>query len=89
MNMKAIFALAVVAGVALVPAGAGAQERLRDGAMGAAAGALVGGPVGLVVGGVVGYTAGPEIARGAHPRHRRYYHDERSHDGGSRPSGER
>ena len=79
--MKAIFAAAVVAIVAVVtvtPAGAG--ERLRDGAMGAVAGALVGGPVGLVAGGVIGYTAGPGIARGVNPHNRRI-HEDRYNDG--------
>jgi hypothetical protein len=41
-----------------------AQERLRDGAVGAVGGAIVGGPVGAAVGGVGGYVAGPAITRG-------------------------
>jgi hypothetical protein len=60
--MKKIVIMAMIAGIALLPAVADAQERLGDGAMGALAGALVGGPVGLVAGGVVGYSAGPAIA---------------------------
>jgi hypothetical protein len=77
MTMRAIFtaaAVTIIAGVAVTPAGA--SERLRDGATGAAAGAVVGGPVGLVAGGVVGYTAGPKIARHIHPRNRRVHEDD-------------
>jgi hypothetical protein len=73
--MKTLLTAAVIiAGVALVPAMAGAQERLGDGAMGAVAGALVGGPVGAVAGGVVGYTSGPTISRGLGFHHRHYRH---------------
>ena len=65
--MKAIFtaAIAVVAGLAVAPAGAG--ERLRDGAMGA-----------VVIGtmaGETGYTAGRHVARDVNPRNRRLHHD--------------
>jgi hypothetical protein len=76
MTMKAIFAAAIIvaAGVAIVPAAANAQERLKDGAMGAVAGALVLGPIGLVAGGVIGYTNGPNIARGMNVRDRRHHH---------------
>ena len=54
------------------------QERLRDGVVGAGAGALVGGPVGAVVGGAAGYIAGPAVThgvvRGHHRRYRRRHH---------------
>lgn len=63
------FAAAVLAACAASPAGA--QERFREGLMGAGAGALVGGPVGAVVGGATGYIAGPGIARSIF--HRRHY----------------
>ncbi|MGB7258388.1 MAG: hypothetical protein WBD48_09970 [Pseudolabrys sp.] len=74
-NMKSLLTAAIiVAGVAIAPAIAGAQERIGDGAMGAAAGAIVGGPVGAVAGGVVGYTAGPTISRGLGFHHRYHHH---------------
>jgi len=63
--MKAIFTAAIVAGLAVTPAGAG--ERLRDGAMGA-----------VVIGalsGEAGYTAGQYVARDVNPRNRRLHHD--------------
>jgi hypothetical protein len=74
MNKLAI-AIAAAA-IAVLPAAAGAQERLGDAALGALSGALVGGPVGAVAGGVVGFTAGPSIAhswglRRHHPHHER------------------
>ncbi|HVV60913.1 MAG TPA: hypothetical protein VHD14_04050 [Pseudolabrys sp.] len=75
--MKNLLAVAIVAtGVAIAPGIAGAQERIGDGAMGAAAGAIVGGPIGAVAGGVVGYTAGPTISRGLgfHRHHHHYRH---------------
>jgi hypothetical protein len=76
---KFLFILAFAVGIALASSAARAQQRLTDGAMGAAAGALVGGPVGLVAGGVIGFTAGPHISHGLfhHGRHyyvRRVYH---------------
>lgn len=49
--------------LACVPAGAVAQERAGDAALGAVSGAIVLGPIGAVAGAVVGYTAGPSIAR--------------------------
>lgn len=69
-----IGAAALAATLTLVPAAAGAQERIGDGLMGAGAGLLVGGPVGAVAGGAIGYAAGPHISRGmGFHRHHRYY----------------
>jgi hypothetical protein len=70
--MKAFVALGMLAGFALVPAGALASERVGDAALGALAGAVVAGPVGLVGGGVIGYTAGPGIAGEWGLRHRHH-----------------
>ncbi|HLK83763.1 MAG TPA: hypothetical protein VKT99_20040 [Xanthobacteraceae bacterium] len=74
--MRQAIAIAVVAAALLAPTAAGAGERVFDGALGAAAGALVGGPIGLVAGGAVGYVAGPRISRGLgfhhHYRHGYY-----------------
>ena len=70
--MKKAFAIAVVAAAVLVPAAAGAGERVNDMALGAASGALVAGPVGLVAGGVIGYVAGPGISRGMGIHHHHY-----------------
>ncbi|WP_431309588.1 hypothetical protein [Bradyrhizobium iriomotense] len=55
--------MAAVVMLALVPAGAVAQERAGDAALGAVSGAIVLGPVGAVAGAFVGYAAGPSIAR--------------------------
>jgi hypothetical protein len=67
---------ALLAPVTLLPAAANAGERLFDGALGAASGAIVFGPIGLVAGGLTGYVAGPHIARGlglkGHHRYRHY-----------------
>ena len=72
--MKASAAVGIVAAIiVLVPAGAGAEERAGDAALGAIAGAVVAGPVGLVAGGVIGYTAGPGIAGEWGLRHRRHH----------------
>lgn len=82
---KTLALLAVTGALVLVPAAVNAQERLRDGLLGAGAGALVGGPVGAVVGGAIGATSGPGISDGLglsrhrHYRHRRYAH--RHHHG--------
>ena len=76
--MRALFAVAMIAaGLSVAPGVAAAQERLGDGAMGAAAGALVAGPVGAIAGGLVGYTVGPNIAHswGFHRHH--HYRDTR------------
>ena len=72
LTMKAFVALGILAGLALVPAGAAASERAGDAALGALAGAVVAGPVGLVGGGVIGYTAGPGIASEWGFRHRHH-----------------
>ena len=76
--MKAFVAVAIMTvGLSVAPGIAAGQERLGDGAMGAAAGALVAGPVGAIAGGIVGYTVGPNIAHawGLHRYHR--YRDTR------------
>src|SRR5262245_42241556 len=57
------FLAAVIMAISLAPAGAFAQERVGDAALGGLSGALVLGPVGAVAGIVVGYTAGPAISR--------------------------
>ena len=71
--MRQAIAIVFVAAALLVPTAAGAGERVFDGALGAASGALVGGPVGFVAGGVVGFVAGPHISRGL-GFHRHYRH---------------
>ena len=58
-----IAAVVLIAGLAMAPASAGAQERAGNAALGALAGAIVFGPVGAVAGAAVGYTAGQGIAR--------------------------
>jgi hypothetical protein len=58
---KAVMAAIVM--LAFVPAGAFAQERAGDAALGAVSGAVVLGPIGAVAGAFVGYAAGPSIAR--------------------------
>jgi hypothetical protein len=57
---KLIFAAVLT--TALAPAGALAQERTGDAALGALSGALIFGPVAAIAGAVVGYTTGPAIA---------------------------
>jgi len=71
--MRQVIAIVFVAAALLAPTAAGAGERVFDGALGAASGALVGGPVGFVAGGVVGFVAGPHISRGL-GFHRHYRH---------------
>jgi hypothetical protein len=71
--MRQILAIALVAAALSAPTAAAAGERVFDGALGAASGALVGGPIGLVAGGVVGYVAGPNISHGL-GFHRNYRH---------------
>ena len=77
---KTLALIGLAAALILVPVAANSQERLRDGLLGAGAGALVGGPAGAVAGGAIGYTAGPRISRGGY-RGRRYgrraYRDDR------------
>jgi hypothetical protein len=72
--MRRVIVISFMAAVLLVPTAASAGERLVDGALGAAAGALVGGAAGLVAGGLIGYVAGPRISRplGFHRFHRHY-----------------
>jgi hypothetical protein len=71
--MRQVIAIAIIAAALSVPTAAGAGERVFDGALGAASGALVGGPIGLVAGGAVGFFAGPHISRGlGFHRHYRY-----------------
>ncbi len=73
--MKITLAAALVAaGIVIAPTIAGAQERLGDGAMGAAAGGIVFGPVGALAGGLTGYFAGPNISRGLGFHHHHYRH---------------
>jgi hypothetical protein len=73
MKMKGI-AIAFAAAL-LVPTAATAGERVIDGALGAASGALVAGPGGFIAGGIIGYVAGPDISRslGFHRRYPAYY----------------
>ena len=71
--MRRVIAIAFVIAGLLVPTAASAGERLFDGALGAASGALLFGPPGFVAGGVIGYVAGPRISRGlGFHRHDRY-----------------
>ena len=55
--------MAAVVLLAFAPAGAMAQERAGDAALGAVSGAVVLGPIGAVAGAFVGYAAGPSIAQ--------------------------
>ncbi len=72
---KILVAATIAASLMMLPTFAGAQERLKDGLLGAGAGALVGGPVGAVAGGATGYIAGPRIGRTINPpRHRHVYY---------------
>ena len=71
--MRQVIAIVFVAAALLAPTAAGAGERVFDGALGAASGALAGGPVGFVAGGAVGFLAGPHISRGL-GFHRHYRH---------------
>ncbi|HZP77587.1 MAG TPA: hypothetical protein VFB45_15690 [Pseudolabrys sp.] len=75
--MKTLLMIAAIATtVVAAPTMANAGERIGDGLMGAAAGALVAGPVGAIAGGAVGYTAGPHISRdlGFHRHYRRHHY---------------
>jgi hypothetical protein len=76
--MRHVIAIAFTVGALLAPTAVNAGERLFDGALGAASGALVAGPPGFVAGGVIGYVAGPRISRSLgfhrHYRYARYYH---------------
>jgi len=64
MRRVSATAFVVAALLASVPTAASAGERLFDGALGAASGALLFGAPGFVAGGVIGYVAGPRISRG-------------------------
>jgi hypothetical protein len=75
--MRQVVAIAFVAAALLAPSAAGAGERVTDGALGAASGALVAGPIGFVAGGVIGFVAGPHIAHGLGLRHHHHYYDRR------------
>jgi hypothetical protein len=71
--MRKVIAIAFMVAALLAPTAASAGERLFDGALGAASGALVAGPAGFLAGGVIGYVAGPRISRGlGFHRHYRY-----------------
>jgi osmotically inducible lipoprotein OsmB len=71
--MRQMIVIAFMAAALLAPTAAGAGERLFDGALGAASGALVAGPAGFLAGGAIGYVAGPRISRGlGFHRHYRY-----------------
>jgi hypothetical protein len=76
--MRQVLATAFIAAALLAPTAAAAAERVFDGALGAASGALVGGPIGLVAGGMVGFVAGPHISHGL-GFHRHYRHGYYSH----------
>jgi hypothetical protein len=71
--MRHVVAIVAIAAALSAPTAAGAGERVFDGALGAASGALVGGPVGFIAGGAVGFFAGPHISRGM-GFHRHYRH---------------
>jgi outer membrane lipoprotein SlyB len=73
--MKQVIAISFLVAALLAPKAAAAGERLFDGALGAASGALVAGPPGFVAGGIIGYAAGPHISRsmGFHRRYRAHY----------------
>jgi hypothetical protein len=71
--MRKVIAIAFMLAALFAPTAAGAGERLFDGALGAASGALVAGPAGFLAGGVIGYVAGPRISHGlGFHRHHRY-----------------
>jgi hypothetical protein len=71
--MRQAIAIASMLAVLSAATAVSAGERLFDGALGAASGAVVAGPPGLVAGGVIGYVAGPRISRGlGFHRHHRY-----------------
>jgi hypothetical protein len=81
--MRQVIAIAVIVAALSAPTAASAGERVFDGALGAASGAIVGGPVGLVAGGVVGFVAGPHISRGL-GFHRHYRHGYSRHASAAR-----
>jgi len=69
--MRRVIVIAFMVAALLAPTAVNAGERLFDGALGAASGALVAGPAGFLAGGAIGYVAGPRISRGL-GFHRRY-----------------
>jgi len=69
--MRRVIVIAFMVAALLAPTAVSAGERLFDGALGAASGALVAGPAGFLAGGAIGYVAGPRISRGL-GFHRRY-----------------
>jgi hypothetical protein len=73
--MRRVIAIAFMVAALLAPTAVNAGERLFDGALGAASGALVFGPPGFVAGGIIGYAVGPDISRslGFHRRYRPHY----------------
>jgi hypothetical protein len=75
--MKLLVTIVVAAAALLAPAPASAGERVLDGALGGASGAIVFGPVGLVAGGLTGFVAGPGIARGLGLKGRRHHYARR------------
>jgi hypothetical protein len=81
MIMTRFVTIAVVAaaltGPCLAPVPARAGERVLDGVLGGASGAIVFGPVGLVAGGLTGFVAGPNIARGLGLKGRRHHYARR------------
>jgi hypothetical protein len=81
--MRQVLAIAFIAAALFAPTAADAAERVFDGALGAASGALVGGPIGLVAGGVVGFVAGPNISHGL-GFHRHYRHGYYGHHAAAR-----
>jgi hypothetical protein len=87
--MRQVVAIAFVAAALLAPTAASAGERVTDGALGAASGALVGGPIGFVAGGVIGFVAGPNIAHGLGLRHHHHYYDHHYRRGASNSGNER
>jgi hypothetical protein len=73
--MRRVIAIAFMVAALLAPTAVSAGERLFDGALGAASGALVAGPAGFLAGGIIGYVAGPDISRslGFHRHYRAHY----------------
>jgi hypothetical protein len=69
-----LISLACAATLALLPATASANQRVKYLVIGGAAGAVVGGPVGALAGSAIGYTAGPRIAHTVKYRHHVRHH---------------
>jgi hypothetical protein len=79
MRSKFIYAAVATAALLTSVSLVSAQERLKDGLLGAGAGAVVGGPVGAVAGGATGYVAGPSIGHSLDGRHRHRHHYRHHH----------